>query len=153
MPGRQKIVAVVDDDVPVRTAMRRLLRSAGYAVEAYSDGAEFISALPGVRPDCILLDLAMPRMNGAEVLERLAALGITVPSVIVTGSMGTGLQARAVQAGAGAILRKPVDDQALLDAVAAALLRAAASHIGEDTSPQSHNGEATSTQSHGGHAR
>ena len=110
--------------------MRRLLRSAGYAVQTFSDGAEFISALPSVRPDCILLDLAMPRMNGAEVLERLAALGITVPSVVVTGSVGTGLQARAVQAGAGIVLRKPVDDQSLLDAVAAALLRAASNHNG-----------------------
>jgi CheY-like chemotaxis protein len=130
LADRQKVVAVVDDDASVRTALGRLLRSAGYAVETFADGAEFISSLPSLRPDCIVLDLAMPKMHGAEVMERLAALGITVPVVIVTGSVGTELQARAARAGAGVVIRKPLDDQSLLDEVAAALRRRPADQAG-----------------------
>jgi two-component system, LuxR family, response regulator FixJ len=117
----QKVIAVVDDDAPVRTALRRVLRSAGYAVAVFDGGEAFISSLQGVQPDCLLLDLVMSGIGGAEVLERLAGLGHSFPAVIMSGSGDDELDARALRAGARAVLQKPFHERALLDAVAAAL--------------------------------
>ena len=115
-------MAIVEDDAPVRTALRRLLRSAGYAVVTFDGGDEFISSLAHVRPDCVVIDLVMPAMNGVAVLERILGLGHSCPAIVITGNVDSKLDARAFDAGAKAVLRKPVDDQALLDALASVFL-------------------------------
>ena len=122
------LVAVVDDEESVRRALGRLLRSAGYAIASFEGGAEFLRS-PGT-PVCLLLDLDMPGMNGADVLEHLERRGLSMPTLIVTGCMKVGSE---LQAGPGRTLpvfRKPFDDQALLDAVAAAIHCAASSGNG-----------------------
>jgi FixJ family two-component response regulator len=116
---RQQLLAVVDDDESVRRALGRLLRTAGYAVALFEGGAEFLRS-PGT-PDCLLLDLDMPGINGADVLEHLERRGLAIPTLIITGCMKVGGE---LQAGPGRtfpVFRKPFDDQALLDAVAAAI--------------------------------
>src|SRR5690349_20686080 len=84
----EKLVAIVDDDASVRTSLSRLLRAAGYAVAAFAGGAEFLQS--AATPDCLLLDLNMPGMNGLEVLARLEAHGRKIPTIIITGSVKVG---------------------------------------------------------------
>ena len=68
-------------------------------------------------PDCIVLDLHMPQVGGFAVQPRLAEAGIRLPTVIITGQDTDEARERALAGGAAAYLRKPVDDQALLDAI------------------------------------
>jgi len=118
------MVAVVDDDEPVCRALGRLFRSAGYGVQTFTSGAAFLASCASRRPDCLVLDLEMPEISGPELMSRLAASAVRIPTVVITGSTDTNLTARAVQAGAIAVLRKPTDGgQALLDAVEAAIRR------------------------------
>ena len=125
MPEHPQMIAVVDDDASVCRALGRLFRSAGYAVETFTSAAAFLAASGSRLPDCLVLDVEMPGMNGPELLSRLAASGVGVPAVVITGSNHAALESRAMEAGARAILRKPLADQALFDAVAAAIGRTA----------------------------
>lgn len=119
------LIAVIDDEDAVRKALRRLLCSAGMAVETYSGGAEFLSSLPAHRPDCAVLDLHMPGMTGFDVLARLAEMHAGVPVVAITGNDSPHAEASALGAGAAAYLRKPVRDRLLLETISAAIARAA----------------------------
>jgi FixJ family two-component response regulator len=126
LPGRQEVIAVVDDDAPVRRALGRLLRSAGYVVKAFAGGAEFLLSLRSGQPDCLVLDLSMPEMNGITVLDRLSARAGRVPTIAITGSTEKVSVSPAMHARGIPVLRKPIDDEVLLDAVAAAI-----SHTGD----------------------
>ena len=123
-------MAIVDDDDGVLRALARLLRVGGYAVESFAGGAEFLKS--SLTPDCLLLDLCMPGIKGADVLAHLAMQGRRIPVVIITGSGHDGTEWQVGPAGAVPVLQKPIDDQALLDAVAAAI--AAANNNGTRTS-------------------
>ena len=118
------LVAVVDDEESVCRALKRLLRSAGFEVATFGSGDEFLRSLRSRRPACLVLDLHMPRMSGFELQEHLAAAAETVPIVIITGHDTTQSRDRVMHAGAAAFLHKPVDDQALLDAVNTAISHA-----------------------------
>ena len=111
----------MDDDEPVRIALRRLLRSANLDVETFPSGAEFLQSLKAYLPDCIVLDLHMPNVNGFAVLVSLAEAGSPVPVVVITGHDSAETRDRVLAGGVSAYLRKPVDDQALLDAIATAI--------------------------------
>jgi FixJ family two-component response regulator len=115
------LIAVVDDEEPVRIALRRLLRSAGLDVETFPSGVEFLESLPTRRPDCVVLDLHMPLMDGFAVQARLAKSSAPVPVVIITGHDSTETRDRALAGRPVAYLRKPVNDQTLLDAIELAL--------------------------------
>jgi len=114
-------IAVVDDEEPVRKALKRLLRSAGMDVETYPSGADFLDAMRTREPDCLVLDLHMPGVNGFEVQSQLAQLGTRLPVVVVTGHDTPESNKRALAGGAAAYLLKPIDDRVLLDAIAAAV--------------------------------
>jgi FixJ family two-component response regulator len=115
------IIAVVDDEEPVRIALRRLLRSANLDAETFPSGAEFLESLKDHQPDCVILDLHMPQINGFAVQARLAEAGIRLPVIVITGHDATDTRARALAGGVSAYLRKPVDDQTLLTAISAAI--------------------------------
>ena len=117
------MIAIVDDEEPVRKALRRLLRSAGMDVKSFPSGVEFLESLTTEWPDCVVLDLHMPVMNGFEVQTRLAELRVSVPVVIITGHDSDETRALALAGFPVAYLRKPVNDQLLLDAIALALRR------------------------------
>ena len=121
MSKTRPLIAVVDDEEPVRKALTRLLRSAGLDVETFPSGVEFLESLPTRRPDCVVLDLHMPLMNGFEVQARLAKSSAPVPVVIITGHDSTETRDRALAGRPMAYLRKPVNDQTLLDAIELAL--------------------------------
>jgi FixJ family two-component response regulator len=116
-----RLLAIVDDDADVRVALTRLVSSAGFAVETFASGAEFLRSVEDHEPDCVVLDLHMPEMSGFEVQGALASGHPRVPVVVVTGHDTPELHARAVRMGAKVYLRKPVNDEALLAAIGAAI--------------------------------
>jgi FixJ family two-component response regulator len=107
----------VDDEECIRKALTRLLLSAGLHVETFATGAEFLDSIETRRPDCVVLDLHMPGMNGFEVQARLAQSCSPVPVVIITGHDSGETFERALAGRPIAYLRKPVDDETLLDAI------------------------------------
>jgi FixJ family two-component response regulator len=111
------IVYIVDDDDAVRCGFARLLRSAGMEPRPYESAPRFLDEVVDAKRACILLDITMPSLTGTQVQEQLNAQGITLP--VITVSARDDEQTRATARGLGArmFLRKPVDDQALLDAI------------------------------------
>ena len=121
MSNAAPYLAVVDDDAAVRVALGRLLRIAGYDVVTFESGAELLELLDRRVPDCLLLDVHLPGLTGFEVQARLRARGIERPIVFITASDDAALAAKAREAGGVRLLRKPFSNEALLEAVAAAL--------------------------------
>ena len=121
MGKTQPLIAVVDDDESVGKALNRLLRSAGLNVETFVSGCEFLKSLQDHTPDCVVLDLQMPQVDGFHVQSQLAQKAAAVPVVVITGWDAPGAYERAREVGAIAYLRKPVEDKALLDAIAIAI--------------------------------
>jgi FixJ family two-component response regulator len=109
--SRTPMIAVVDDEDDVRRGLQRLLRTAGMEVRTYdSDG--FMAELDEI--DCVILDLHMPGKGGFEIQEAMAARGMRVPVIVLTGNDSPTNRARSLANGAGAYLCKPVDDDVLL---------------------------------------
>jgi FixJ family two-component response regulator len=121
--ARGALVAVVDDDVSVRESLEALLRSAGWRVQAFSSAAEFLASAARETPQCLVLDVELPEVNGLEVQRRLAAADAPVPIVFITGHGDIPMSVRAMKAGATEFLTKPLSPDALLEAVAQALQR------------------------------
>lgn len=111
--GLTPTIYIVDDDEAVRAALRMLVMSFGWSARTFESGQAFLDALPQATPDCILLDLDMPGMNGAEVQESLQAKGIGIPVIIITGQKNSQLLSRARAAGACGMLSKPFHDEEL----------------------------------------
>jgi FixJ family two-component response regulator len=115
------LVAVVDDELSVRTMLGRLLRLSDYNVDAYASGADFLAALNKHRPACAILDIHMPVLTGLELQSRLRAADIRVPVIFITGSDDVALDRAAQDAGAVGLLRKPFSSEELLAAVESAI--------------------------------
>jgi len=121
MNNDSPLVAIVDDDLDVRRALRRLIGSAGFAVETFASGAEFLQSLDDHEPACVVLDLHMPELSGFDVQTQVAQTHAGVPVVIVTGHDTPEARSRSLGGGAVAYLCKPVDDETLLAAINAAI--------------------------------
>jgi FixJ family two-component response regulator len=94
--------------------------------ETFSSGQQFldlVDAMPSFRPDCLVLDVQMPGMNGLEVQDRLATSGNAVPVIFITAHDEVGVREKALAAGAVAFLRKPFDDKLFIKTLEAALKR------------------------------
>ena len=111
------IVYVVDDDSAVREGFARLLRSAGMEPRPYADTETFLAEVSNLPRACILLDITMPRMTGLQVQALLNERAIILPVVSVSAREDEHTRARAHDLGARMFLHKPVDDQAMLDAI------------------------------------
>ena len=115
------LLAVVDDDADVRVALMRLVSSAGFAVETFASGTEFLRSVQDREPDCVLLDLHMPEMSGFDVQGALASGHPAVSVIVMTGHDTPESRARAVQMGAKVYLCKPINDEVLLAAIGTAI--------------------------------
>ena len=117
-------IAVVDDEEPIRKALKRLLRAAGLEAEGYASGQAFLDGAAARRPDCVLLDLHMPSMSGEQVLSQIRKMSGRPPVVVITAHDTPETREQCLAAGAAAYLRKPLDDRLLLNAISAALSKA-----------------------------
>ncbi|MGE0312355.1 MAG: response regulator transcription factor [Lautropia sp.] len=115
------IVHLVDDDPGVRDALSRLIATVGLRVSAWPDPTQFLSGIDRESIGVIVLDVRMPGVSGLALLERLRALAIDHPVVMLTGHGTVDMCRRAFKAGAAEFLEKPVDDDVLLDAVHSAI--------------------------------
>ncbi|NMM14543.1 MAG: response regulator transcription factor [Rhodoferax sp.] len=117
------VIHVVDDDAAFRRSLVFLLESLGWSVLAHASAADFLTACPRPPTDfgCLVLDIRMPGMNGLELQQTLRARGWTPAVVFMTGHGDVELAVQAMKQGAFDFLEKPFRDQALLDAVAAAV--------------------------------
>jgi len=111
---------VLDDEPEMRKALRRLLACRGFRVEEYERGEDLLTALGSQPLDYLLLDLHMPGINGFDVLEAFRSRQIPVPVIVITAHDEPGAAERVLALGASAYLKKPVDRDALLSAIAAA---------------------------------
>lgn len=108
---------VVEDDTSLCNAVRRLLRSAQYRVLTYASAEEFYRSDFKTSPGCLILDIRLPGISGFELQARLIASGVRMPVIFMTGQDRAGMEEYAMQLGASAYLRKPVDEETLLDAI------------------------------------
>ena len=107
-------VYIVDDDQNILLALRFLLEAEDLHVQTFASAEAFLNHYDPTRPGCLLLDLRMPGMNGLELQEILAARGVQLPIIIITGQGDKLMKLQALDAGAIDVFQKPFDDEALL---------------------------------------
>ena len=132
---KQPFIVIVDDDESVCRALKRLIRSLGMTAEAYVSSTEFVDlmeALPSFKPDCVVLDVQMPGMNGIEVQACIRRARGAIPIVFITAHEDRVIRTQALEAGAVAILRKPFSEVLLIRTLDVALGR---ENTGQDTGP------------------
>jgi len=117
------VVFVVDDDISVREALEAMISNAGWDVVAFESAAAFLAYPPGLGPNCLVLDVSLPDLNGLDLQARIAGDRIDMPIIFITGYGDVPMTVRAMKAGAAEFLTKPFDDNAMLEAVASALDR------------------------------
>ena len=121
--GNERLLlsVVVDDDESVRESLPDLLREFGFAARAFSSAEEFLSSGCLDETSCLILDVAMPGMNGPELQLELKRRGLDIPIIFITGRRDDTVRARAIQQGAAGFLLKPFSDSDLLAAIKTAL--------------------------------
>jgi FixJ family two-component response regulator len=117
MPHKTSTIFVIDDDQSVRKSFERLLRSAKLDAKTFSCAEEFLNNLRKNQTGCIIMDLRMPGLTGFDLQKEIASRGIQMPVIVISASDDAQIRERARELGAVAFFRKPVDDQALLDAI------------------------------------
>src|SRR5262245_44684410 len=121
MTTHRPTVFVVDDYAPVRRSISRLLHAAGFAVVAFASAEEFLAQYDPQTLGCLVLDVAMPTLNGLELQHILAKAGSLLPIIFLTGTSDIPKSVQAMKHGASDFLTKPVNDEDLLAAVRAAI--------------------------------
>ena len=112
-----KLVYLVDDDEAIRHSASFMLRHAGFSVQTYPGGVDFLDTADLSRPASVLLDVRMPDMDGLTVLQKLKERGATVPVIVLTGHGDVKTAVDAMKLGANDFLEKPYEKQALLNAL------------------------------------
>jgi FixJ family two-component response regulator len=125
MNAARGTVFLLDDEPRMVKALTRLLTAEGFTVRGFTSAKTFLESYRADDVSCLVLDVAMPELNGLDLQERLTHRGILLPIVFLTGHGDIPMSVQAVKAGAVDFLTKPVNDADLLRAVRAALQRAA----------------------------
>ena len=115
------VVFVVDDDESVRKALKRLMKSAEIKARTLSSAEDFLNQGCHNVPGCLILDVRMPGMNGLELQKKLVKSGSTMPIIFMSAHEDTPVREQAMKAGAIAFLKKPFEDQILIEKVNSAL--------------------------------
>ena len=118
---KTKLVAIVDDDDLMRSALRGLLKSAGMPAQEFSSAEEFLRSGAQKETACLIADIRMPGMSGLELQAQLNAERCRIPTIFITAHGDARMRMQALRAGASEFLSKPFDDEALLQIVQAAL--------------------------------
>lgn len=119
--SERPLLSVVDDDESVRESLPDLLREFGFAARAFSSAEEFLSSDCVDETRCLILDIAMPGMNGPDLHQELKRRRQEIPIVFITAKRDETIRARVFEQGAAGFLLKPFSDTALLAAVNTAL--------------------------------
>ena len=124
MTVERPVVFVVDDDLSVCDALRRLITSVGLDVEVFPTAQAFLEARCRPRgPSCLVLDVRLPGLSGLDLQETLASTDAALPIIFLTGHGDIPMSVKAMKAGAAEFLTKPSRPQDLLDAIRSALDR------------------------------
>jgi FixJ family two-component response regulator len=114
-------ISIVDDDAPIRQALKSLMRSVHFQVEAFSSAEEFLASGRAEDTQCLILDVYLPGMSGFELQERLNQQNSRIPIVFITAHADETSRRRALKAGAVDLLAKPVRRDALFHAIQSAI--------------------------------
>ena len=123
VPNSNSCVVVIDDDEGFRESLGRLLRSAGVNPRLFASINDFVGSDPPDCPTCLILDVRLPERSGLDFQRDLAAAGVTLPIVFITGHGDIPMSVQAMKAGAVEFLTKPLREQDLLDAISVGLAR------------------------------
>jgi len=118
---KDQLVSVVEDDRFLRDSMGRLMRSLGYMVEAFPSAADFLASPRLGETACLIADVHMPAMSGIELYRYLINTGCAIPTILMTAYPNDVDRARALNDGVVCYLRKPIDEQNLLQCLRSAL--------------------------------
>lgn len=118
----EPVVHVIDDDDSAREALAFLIDCAGLQVRAYESAVAFLGSVSSLEQGCIVTDVRMPDMSGVELIERLKALGVKDPVIVITGHADVPMAIQAMKAGVADFLEKPFSDEAILGAIRSALV-------------------------------
>jgi FixJ family two-component response regulator len=116
------LISIVDDDESVRDALWGFLRSVGFTVNVFASAEEFLNSDQLSKADCLILDVRMPGMSGIELHRQLVTGYCKIPVIFITAYEDEGMRTQALSGGAGAFLIKPFSEEALLNAIHAALI-------------------------------
>jgi FixJ family two-component response regulator len=116
------LISIVDDDESVRDALWGFLRSVGFAVNVFASAEAFLNSDQLGKADCLILDVRMPGMSGIELQRQLVSSYGRIPVIFITAYEDEGMRTQALFNGAGAFLIKPFSEEALLNAIHAALI-------------------------------
>jgi FixJ family two-component response regulator len=126
VPVPDPVVFIVDDDISVRESLESLISFAGWRPEMFASAEEFLARPRAYCPSCLILDVSLPELNGLDLQKLLAADRNDMPIIFITGHGDIPMTVRAMKAGAVEFLTKPIDDEALLNAIQHAIERSKA---------------------------
>src|SRR3977135_608157 len=119
--AKAKLVAIVDDDELMRSALQGLLKSAGLPARVFASAEEFLNSGLHQQAACLIADIRMPGMSGLELQSKLNAEHCCIPTIFITAHGDTKMRMQALRAGAVEFMAKPFDDEVLVASVRAAL--------------------------------
>ena len=117
------LVAIVDDDDLIRSALQGLLKAVGLPARTFASAEEFLTSGQQHQTACLIADIRMSGMSGLELQAKLNAENCRIPTIFITAHGDARMRMQALRAGAVEFLAKPFDNQALLESVRAALAR------------------------------
>jgi len=121
MERKTQLVAIVDDDDSMRSALQGLLKAVGLPAQAFGSAEEFLNSGQQHQAACLIADIRMPGMSGLELQAKLNAERCKIPIIFITAHGDAKMRMQALRAGAVEFLAKPFDDEALLESVRGAL--------------------------------
>ena len=124
MPKTQPMITIVDDDEPIREAVKGLMKSLGYLAGASASAEEFLRSPHVRRTSCLIADVQMPGMTGLDLHRHLSASGKPIPTILITAYPDDGVRERALSAGVIGYLSKPFEQDDLLACIRSAFTHA-----------------------------
>jgi len=117
----ERIISIIDDDGPTRSALAGLMEAKGFAAHAYASAEEFLASGAAGTSDCIITDIQMPGLSGIDLKQRLDAASCPTPVIMITARLEQRLHDSAKASGAFCLLLKPFKADALLACVERAI--------------------------------